>query len=215
MIINARFGAAAVAALLLCACSGTYYSAMERIGFEKRDILLDRVEDARDAQDEAAEQFSSALDQFRSMVDVDGGELERIYDRLKGEYERSEARAGQVSERIGAVERVAEDLFEEWDGELEEYANASLRADSARLLRDTRGRYRQLMAAMRQAESAMPPVLAAFRDQVLVLKHNLNARAIGALRNELGNIERDTTRLIADMRQAVAEANAFIAAMES
>jgi hypothetical protein len=198
----------------LTACSGAYYRAMEGMGIEKRDILVDRVEDARDAQDDAAEQFASALDQFRSIVAVNGGELEKTYDRLNREHERSAERAAAVSERIDAVETVAEDLFEEWQEELEEYASARLRADSAALLRDTRERYRQLMGAMRKAESSMPPVLEAFQDQVLVLKHNLNARAIGALRNELDEIERDTAQLIREMQGAVAEANAFIASMK-
>jgi len=57
--------------------------------------------------------------------------------------------------------------------------------------------------------------LVAFQDQVLVLKHNLNARAIGALRSELDSIERDTANLIAQMQKAIAEANAFIDSMET
>jgi hypothetical protein len=201
-------------AMILAACSSTYYRAMEGFGIEKRDILVDRVEDARDAQDDAAEQFASALDQFRSIVEVDGGELEKMYDRLNAEYERSSERAGEVSARIESVAAVAEDLFEEWEEELEQYASAALRANSAALLRDTRTRYGGLMTAMRRAEAAMPPVLEAFQDQVLVLKHNLNAMAIGALRNELDSIERDTASLIAEMQKAIAEANAFIASME-
>jgi hypothetical protein len=200
--------------LTLAGCSGTYYKAMEGLGIEKREILVDRVEEARDAQDDAAEQFASALDQFRSVVTIDGGDLEKVYDRLNGEFERSQARAVEVSGRIESIEKVAEDLFEEWEGELEQYSSAGLRADSAALLRDTKSRYGQLMKAMRRAEGAMPPVLEAFEDQVLVLKHNLNARAIGALRNELGNIERDTAALIAEMQKAIAEANTFIASME-
>jgi hypothetical protein len=198
----------------LAACSSTYYKTMEGFGVEKRDILVDRVEDARDAQDDAAEQFASALEQFRSIVSVDGGDLEKTYDRLNNEYERSQAGADEVSERIDSIESVAEDLFEEWEKELDEYNSASLRANSAKLLRDTKNRYRQLMSAMRRAESSMPPVLEAFQDQVLVLKHNLNAMAIGALRNELDSIERDTANLISEMKKAIAEANEFIASME-
>lgn len=201
--------------LFMVACSSTYYKAMESVGIEKRDILVDRVEDARDAQDDAAEQFTSALDQFRSLVTIDGGELEKMYDRLNGEYERSVERAGEVSDRIDAVEGVAEDLFDEWQSELEQYSSTSLRASSAEMLRETRKRYGQLMGAMRRAESAMPPVLEAFQDQVLVLKHNLNARAIGALRNELDSIERDTAQLVAAMQKAITEANAFIASMKA
>jgi ElaB/YqjD/DUF883 family membrane-anchored ribosome-binding protein len=200
--------------LMLTACSSAYYKTMEGLGIEKRDILVDRVEDARDAQDEASEQFASALEQFRSVVAVDGGDLEATYDRLNGEYERSRGDAEAVSERIDEVESVAEDLFEEWQAELAEYSRADLRRNSEALLRDTRGRYDQMMVAMRRAERSMEPVLEAFQDQVLALKHNLNARAIGALRNELDSIERETARLIAEMQKAIDEADAFIQSMQ-
>lgn len=198
----------------LGACSSAYYKTMEGFGIEKRDILVDRVEDARDAQGDASEQFASALDQFRATVNFDGGDLEKTYDRLNAEYERSVAEAEEVSGRIEAVENVAGDLFAEWEKELEQYSRADLRRSSASLLNDTRSRYKQLMASMRRAERSMAPVLAAFQDQVLVLKHNLNARAIGALRNELDSIERDTATLITQMQKAIDEANAFIDSME-
>jgi len=201
--------------ILLGACSSAYYKTMESIGIEKRDILVDRVEEARDAQDSASEQFASALEQFRATVNFDGGDLEEIYDRLNSEYEDSVSEAGDVSGRINAVESVAEDLFNEWEEELEQYSRADMRRSSASLLKDTRSRYGKLMASMRRAERSMDPVLEAFQDQVLFLKHNLNARAIGALRNELDSIERDTANLIKQMQKAIAEANAFIDSMEN
>ena len=200
---------------LLGACSSAYYKTMEGLGIEKRDILVDRVEEARDAQDDASEQFASALDQFRSTVNFDGGDLEETYDRLNSEYEKSVEEAAAVTERIESVEDVAEDLFTEWEKELDQYSRADLRRNSASLLNDTRKRYKQLMTTMHRAERSMEPVLVAFQDQVLVLKHNLNARAIGALRNELDSIERDTANLIAQMQKAIAEANAFIDSMEN
>jgi len=199
---------------LLGGCSSAYYKTMESFGVEKRDILVDRVEEARDAQDSASEQFASALEQFRATVEVDGGDLEDIYDRLDTEYEGSKAEAERVSDRIDAVEDVAGDLFGEWELELEQYSRADMRRNSAKLLKDTRSRYDKLMASMRRAERSMEPVLEAFHDQVLFLKHNLNARAIGALRNELDSIERDTANLIAQMQKAIAEANDFIDSME-
>lgn len=198
----------------LGACSSAYYKTMEGFGVEKRDILIDRVEDARDAQDDASEQFASALDQFRATVNFDGGDLEDVYDRLNAEYESSAAEADEVRERINSVESVAEDLFSEWQEELDQYSRADLRRNSASLLNDTRKRYKQLMSTMRRAEQSMDPVLVAFKDQVLVLKHNLNARAIGALRNELASIEKDTANLIRQMQKAIAEANSFIDSME-
>jgi ElaB/YqjD/DUF883 family membrane-anchored ribosome-binding protein len=214
MIQATRLALAAALPLFLLACSSAYYSAMEKIGYEKRDILVDRVEEARDAQDDASEQFASALEQFRATVRFDGGDLEAVYDRLNSEYEDSVAEADNVRSRINEVESVSEDLFEEWQAELGEYSSAEMRRNSEKMLRDTRTRFKQMMAAMRRAEQSMDPVLEAFRDQVLYLKHNLNARAIGALKGELESIERDTALLIANMQKAIDEADAFIRSMQ-
>lgn len=201
-------------ALLLTACSSTYYSAMEKVGFEKRDILVDRVEDARDSQEEAQEQFASALEQFSALVNFDGGELEDIYERLSDEYESSVEAAEDVGERIDSIEKVAGDLFDEWRDELEEYSNASLRRDSERKLNETERQYERLVSAMRRAEARMEPVLEALQDNVLYLKHNLNASAIGALQGELGNIRADVDRLITEMNAAIAESDSFIATLK-
>jgi hypothetical protein len=199
--------------LVLGGCQSLAYKAYESIGVEKRDLLVKRVSAAREAQTDAREQFSTALDRFRALVDVDAADLEERYDSLNSEYERSEARAKEVSERVDAVENVSEDLFDEWNRELGEYSDPKLRRDSERLLRDTQRRYTTLMAAMRKAEGTMEPVLRAFNDQVLALKHNLNARAIGSLRTELASIEKQTAALVADMDRAIAEANEFISSM--
>jgi ElaB/YqjD/DUF883 family membrane-anchored ribosome-binding protein len=196
------------------ACSSVYYDALENVGIEKRDILVDRVDDAKDAQGEASEQFASALEQFKSVVEFDGGDIEVLYDRLNREYEKSLADADEVRDRIDSVEKVAEDLFKEWTAEIKEFSSSEMKQNSSRLLADTRQRYAQLLKAMRKAEATMDPVLEAFQDQVLVLKHNLNARAIGALKNELVNIERDTERLIAEMQISISEAEKFIRSME-
>jgi ElaB/YqjD/DUF883 family membrane-anchored ribosome-binding protein len=200
-------------AAALSSCSAAYYRALETFGIEKRDILVDRVEDARDAQNAAKDQFSSALEQYRSVVSIDGGDLEEAYDRINAAYERSDSRAQDVTNRVDAVQRVAEDLFDEWEDELDDYSDAGLRRQSERLLRDTRSQYQQVVSAMRRAESAMYPVLTLFQDQVLVLRHNLNARAIGALENELDSIERATAALIEEMERAIAEASQFIDSM--
>lgn len=199
--------------LLAAACSTAYYGALEKMGIEKRDILVDRIGNARDAQEDAKEQFASALDQYRSVVTFDGGELEEIYDRLNNEYQRSEARASQVSERIEAVESVAEDLFEEWEEEIGDYSDPALARRSRQLLGETRTEYASVISAMHRAEGAMEPVLTLFNDQVMFLRHNLNARAIGSLETELGTIEAATADLIREMERSIAEAGRFIESM--
>jgi len=202
-----------VATPLLASCSTAYYRALETVGVEKRDILSDRVEDARDSQSDAKEQFTSALDRYRSVVNVDGGDLEEIYDRLNSELERSQARAQAVKDRVGAVESVADDLFDEWEAEIGDYSDPQLRRRSQQLLTATRTDYRRLMTAMQRAEAAMEPVLTLFNDQVLFLRHNLNARAIGSLQAELDDMERATASLVNEMERSIAEASRFIEAL--
>jgi len=206
--------AALVLAASLGGCRSMQYQALESVGIEKRGILEARVEAASEAQDAAGAQFETTLDRFRSVVEFDGGDLERAYRQLNREYERSEARAEAVSQRIDAVERVAGDLFEEWEAELDQYTSAELQARSREMLEQTRTRYRSMIGAMRRAESSIEPVLQSFEDQVLFLKHNLNSMAVNAIRNELGAIEAETESLLAAMRDSIAEADRFIENLE-
>jgi hypothetical protein len=190
--------------------STVYYETMEQFGVHKRDILVDRVEEALNSQEAAKEQFSSALEQFTTLLNFDGGDLQVAYDSLNGELEESESKAEAVSDRIRAVENVSAGLFSEWEDELELYTNQSLRASSASTLRQTRVRYEQLVASMHAAESKMTSVVNTFRDQVLFLKHNWNSRAIASLRSELATIERDISALIVDMENSISESNRFL-----
>jgi hypothetical protein len=203
-----------VMGLLLAACQSAYYEAAEQVGYHKRDILVDRVEDSRDAQVEAEEQFQSALEQLSALSNFDGGDLEDMYEDMRDEYEDSVEAAEQVSERIDAVEHVAESLFAEWQEEIAQYSNARLKADSQAKLRETRQRYDGMMTAMRKSEARMDPVLRAFNDNVLYLKHNLNAQAVASLQVEFKQIEGDIEALIREMRAAIASSDAFIASMQ-
>jgi len=200
---------------LIGGCSGVYYSAMEKVGIHKRDILADRVVEARDSQAETKEQFSSALERFSSVINFQGGDLEDKYNQLKNELSNSEDQAEEVRDRIDAVEDVAEALFDEWKAELDQYTNANLKRKSAAQLKQTKNHYSKLIGAMKKAESKIDPVLSPLRDQVLFLKHNLNARAISSLQTELGQIETDVNRLIREMELSMKEADSFIQTLKA
>lgn len=191
-------------------CASTGIAIREKLGTPKREQLVDRVDEARDTQEAAKEQFATTLDELKALSNFDGGELEGAYKRLKAKYERSKSRADKVSSKIKSVDRVGKALFAEWEQELDEYSTDALRNASARQLDETRTRFNDVLHSMRKAESKMAPVLAAFNDQVLFLKHNLNARAIASLDTTLNDLEDEIARLIADMEASIDEANAFI-----
>ena len=199
----------------LAACRGVYYSTMETFGVHKREILVDRVEDGRDAQAEAKEEFESALEHFQAVAGFDGGDLEDLYGRLKKDLSRCEDRVEDVRDRIDSIETVSEDLFDEWEEEIEQIQSPDLSRRSEESLAQARARYTDLIAAMKRAERKMEPVLVSFRDHVLFLKHNLNAQAIASLQGSLFQIETDVSDLIREMEVSIAEADSFLAGMES
>jgi hypothetical protein len=198
----------------ISACSSVYYSGLEKIGIPKREVMVHRVEKARDTQEETKEQFKSALDQFIAVTRFSGGDLEATYSKLNSEYEASVKKADEVKYRIREIEDVSEALFIEWENEITQYSSASLKRSSQNKLNETKQQYRQLITAMKSAEAKIAPILAVFKDQVMFMKHNLNAQAIASLKTELGSIRTDVSNLVAAMEKSINEANAFIKTME-
>ncbi len=195
---------------LLVGCSSAYYSTMETFGVHKRDMLKKRVIAARDEQKEAGQQFKDALTRMKELYGFQGGELEKVYDGLKRDFDRSSNKAEAVRKRVKDVESVANDLFDEWEKELKQLSSESLRNRDREQLRATRRRYEALHEALKRAESSMEPVITQFRDQVLFLKHNLNAQALSSLQKEALNIQDDISKLLAEMDQSIRQADSFI-----
>lgn len=206
-----------LAASVLTGCKSAYYGMMETFGYQKRDLLVSSVKEAQASQEAAKVEFKDALEKFRSVVNIkdpDTAALEDLYDKLKSKLTSSEAQAADVSKRIKEVKDVSGDLFAEWEKELAQYQSQELRRQSENQMRETKRRYDQLISAMERAESKMQPVLTMFRDQVLFLKHNLNAKAIASLQTVVKGLEGDTAVLIADMEKSIAEAEAFVKEMK-
>ncbi|WKJ89059.1 DUF2959 domain-containing protein [Methylomonas montana] len=188
-----------------------YYQSRESLlGHQKRDIVVVQVGQACESLKESRDQFVDALDKFKSIVSLPDSSLEQRYQQLKRRYDLCRGKADQVSQRIQAVEDISEALFAEWEAELALYSNRALKARSQQQLKKSRQQYARLLKALQTAETRMHPVLAAFQDQVLFLKHNLNAHAIAALRHEFVEIGVDISRLIEVMEKTISEASQFV-----
>jgi Protein of unknown function (DUF2959) len=201
--------------LAVSGCQQAYFATMEKFGVEKREILVDRVKDARDAQVEGQQQFKDALDELSQLLKFHGGDLQQKYEELDADYQKSLKAAELVSSRINKVESVADALFNEWRDELGQYQNASLKAQSKQKLASTEKQFSALLKKMRAAEKKMQPVLKVMHDNVLFLKHNLNAKAIGSIQTDFAGLQQDVGSLIAEMNKAIADSNKFIAQMQS
>jgi len=209
-----QFALLTLVIIFLAGCSSMYYGAMEKVGIHKREIMVDRVEKARDSQQEAKEQFLTTMQQFKSVVNFEGGELEKAYNKFSSTLQDAEEKAAEVRERIESVEDVSEALFDEWRIEITQYSSDSLRRSSQQKFDATRQKYLELISAMKQAESKLEPALVPLRDQVLFMKHNLNARAIAGLKSETKSVQANVDTLVRSIENAVARADEFIASLE-
>jgi len=200
----------AAALVLFSGCSTVYYSAMEKIGKEKRHILVSDVEKVQKSQSMAQDEFKDALARIKELYAYEGGNLEIFYENLKGSTEQCDARAVDIEKRINQVEQVAWDLFAEWEGEINQINDPKLKASSKQSLTEARSRYKRMEIAMNKSSQGMYPVLAKLKDYTLYLKHNLNAKAVGSLGGEVVSIEQDVASLIDEMNLSIREADNFI-----
>ena len=195
------------------ACRSVVYSAYEKVGVYKRDLLKKRVVAARDGEKEAQAEFKDALTRLQELTGFAGGQLEKHYRQLQSNYDDAASQVAVVHKRVADVETVAGDLFQEWENETRQIETASLRQASRAQLQDTRRRYQEMITALKDAESRMDPVLRKLHDYVLVLKHSLNAQAIAALSGESAKIQTEINRLLADMGASINQADEFIRQM--
>lgn len=199
------------------ACQSTVrkamYSAYETIGTEKRDLLKSRVKKARDAQEESSEEFKDALTHLKELYGFDGGNLEKAYNEVSDDYDSVKKSADDVRTSIERMDQVAKDLFDEWEKEIKQMTTPSYQTESRRQLRETRDRYSAMHSALARAEKTMQPALARLRDQVLFLKHNLNARAVDSLKKKGEGLQTDIDRVIREVNASIEKADRFIQEM--
>ncbi len=190
-----------------------YYISRESIGDHKREIVVYQVEQVCISLQETKEEFEETLERFKSLVCVNDSRLDHRYNLLNRQYQFCCSKSDAVSNKIRAIQEVSEALFIEWESELDQYSNRALRNSSKQQLKSARQNYARLIKTMQRAESKIHPVLAAFKDQVLYLKHNLNSRAIAALQHEFIEMSVDISQLILAMEQTIQEASRFFSTL--
>jgi len=191
-------------------CTSAYYATMQKLGKEKRDILVQRVKDSKKDQEDTKEKLQSTMESFQALTGFQGGSLEKSYKKLNSDYESAAGQVAKLHDRIQSIDKVSGDLFTEWQGEINQMRNAKLKARSAGMLKDSQTRQAVFMKAMRNTETRITPVMASFHDQVLFLKHNLNARAIGSLKGTSAQMDTDVTALMKSIDGSMAEADNLI-----
>lgn len=189
------------------------YDLQETMGTPKRQVLLSRVQDARDSMKESKKVFTSAMQQFGSVFKESGSKLENKYKILKGEYDACNTKASELRSHIASVKSIGQVLFQEWQKELDQFTNEQMRKLSEVKMQQTREKYVTMIDSMDRVSARITPVMTSMNDQLLNIKHSLNALIVVSLEEELVQLRGQMDNLMAEIDASVNHCNAFIGSM--
>lgn len=201
--------------LCLSSCSSIYYNTWEFLGQEKRDLLESKMESAQSSQEDASEQLKDSLEVIREKYSFKEGDLEDTYDDLSDDYDDFESRSKDLKKRIESAQEVADDLFEEWKDEAYALSNETYKENSLSKRRVTMKNFSETIASLNSVQTKMDRILKQYKDQVIYLKHNLNAKIIGKLQVELKSIMGDVSGLIKEIELSKSKTSNFISELKS
>lgn len=198
---------------LFSSCSTVYYNLWETLGKEKRDLLEMNMQSANEDQEDIEKEYKDSLDRIRKKYSFKEGELEQTYDRLSDDYEDIKNKQDDFSEKLKLISDIAYDLFDEWKKEARALDNKTYKRNSLRKLSSTKSSFSAVLANMKKVESRSSRILKKFHDQVIYIKHNLNAKIVGNLRTELNLLESEMTELIKEIQASRVQATKFISTL--
>ncbi len=210
LVVFTLFLAAALSFTGCQTMQGALNRTKEVFGVKKRTIMVGEVRDARSSMEGVKAQFQSAMEQFRSLVTSSQGALDKRHKILKAAYEKTEKKAADIQGKIDAVKIVAEELFTEWETQLDQYTSDNLRRGSEQRLQEARNQTVIFINAMTGANEKAGPVLAAFSELVLFSSHDLNAESIEAISNEMLSVEQKHDSLIKGIDLSMSEADRLV-----
>lgn len=189
------------------------YDIQEAMGTPKRQVLLSRVQDTRDSMKETKKVFASAMLQFGSVYKESGSKLENKYVILKKEYDACNSKASSLRSQIANVKSIGQVLFQEWQKELDQFTNEQMRKLSEVKMQQTREKYVAMTDSMDRVSARMSPVMSSMSDQLLNIKHSLNALIVVSLEEELIQLRGQMDNLMAEIDASIENCNSFIGSM--
>ncbi len=209
-----RWTTAAMVLLLLSGCASTYLSVWETLGFQRRDLLVARVENAREGADASVAAFERVLDDMMPIAMRDAPVADTRFAALDAAFRDAQDSARRLSSEIEQVETVSQGLFLEWESELAKSRDSDHKRNEQRELATSRQAYNTLIGQFRSAEVGFSPTLNTVRDSIRVLQRNRAEPRSQEDRNALLSLRGDVDRLASELRRAIAVANDFVRRFE-
>ncbi len=195
--------------LFTTSCEPRSYRIWEFLGWEKREILSSEVENVGENQKEIKEDFQSIYERIKTEYDYERDEIDDLYDQLKSDYEKAKNKADRIKASSKKIRQIAKALFAEWEEEAMAISNKNYRKDSLVKLRQAQARFKHLSASLHRSESQLDRVLVQLNDQVLYLKHNLNAKSLALFESEIKLVKNEIDELIKAIEKTIQYSQTF------
>jgi len=196
--------------LVLGSCQAMYLGTLEQFGFEKREILCERIEAASDAIVILEQRLDETFSVYREAIHQEGGNLSASQKRFSNFYDKTEDAASEFNSRIEKVQAVANAMFEEWNAESGEIIDTELRRKSRSNYTRALTRYGNLLRSMRAVQAETDPILTRLRDHVLFMKLNLHPNAYAPLRSTEDDFVASAVAVSETMKATIEEATNFL-----
>jgi Mg2+ and Co2+ transporter CorA len=178
------------------------------------DVLETRIEQYREVQQAALQQFEATGQQLSGWSSHEVTDLQALYAATAQQDDASIEVAIEVSAAINSIEEAAEAAFKEWQIAVDLNSDAQLRAESQKRLGETRQRYADMLQVLRQCEAKTSSVLAALNSNEEYFKDHLDPGEVASRQPQLNALRNDVQSLVYRMNIALDSTEAFINSIE-
>ena len=174
-----------------CQSSG-YMSSVALTGAESRQHVVEAITEGVSEQQVAEDEFESAGRMLASIQTASEAEASKLYSEYLDQIDRCARHVERFNEQISVLQAGAENLFVDWEAELEQFTSEAIREQSSRRLDAARSGFALLHEELMGVHGQMAASLSTHKDYALYFNHNL----AGSSRELLGE---ENSRFMATM----------------
>jgi hypothetical protein len=182
---------------------------------KRTDKLIEGAEDLVKETVSARQEIDKTLSSYNALFNDDVTDMRKAYKDVEKGMERTEKQREEVKKKLDAMKLEADSYFSSWSQSLQQIGDEGLRKRSEDRMRETKGHFDGVLAAVDQARGRYEPFITSLRDQWTYLGHDLNASGIASLKPDADKLNAKATELFRSIDGGMKKAEEYIASLRS
>lgn len=197
-----------VAPLAACQSSG-YMSSVALTGAQSRQHVVEAISEGVTEQGMARDEFVSAGRMLASIQTASEAAASELYSEYLDQIDLCARRVESFEDQIKVVQSGAEELFVDWEAELEQFTSEAIREQSSRRLDAARSGFALLHDELTGVHGQMIASLSTHKDYALYFNHNLAGSSRELLGSENGRFKATIAAMSKDCKVVESDAQTF------